>query len=67
VRLLVILAAGAFLTGCAGSAFDRDFRSKVQSNTLSLQGTVNGDTNSAGGEIVDTVVFRDPTKNGLSK
>jgi hypothetical protein len=60
VRYLILLAIGAFLAGCAGSAFDKDFRSKVQSNSVSVQGTFNGETEAAGGEVVDTVIFRDP-------
>jgi hypothetical protein len=56
---LVIVAVG-LLGGCAGSALDRSFRSKVKSDTIDVQGTYDPTTNSVGGEIRNTLEFRDP-------
>ena len=44
--------------GCA--ALDRSFRSKVKSDTVDVQGTYDPATNSFGGEIRNTLEFRDP-------
>jgi hypothetical protein len=62
-KLLIVavaLAAISILTGCAGSAVDRDFRSKVKSDTTDLQGTYDPQTKAAGGELRNTIEFRDP-------
>lgn len=58
--LVAALAAAFALTGCAGSALDRDFRSKVKSDTVDVQGTYDPSTKSTHGEIRNTIEFRDP-------
>jgi hypothetical protein len=55
---LAIVAVGLFFHGCA--ALDRSFRSKVKSDTVDVQGTYDPATNSVGGEIRNTLEFRDP-------
>jgi hypothetical protein len=57
---LSIVAVAMFCSGCAGSALDRDFRSKVKSDTTDLQGTYDPNTNAVGGELRNTIEFRDP-------
>jgi hypothetical protein len=54
------IVAVVLLGGCAGSALDRSFRSKVKSDTVDLRGTYDPTTNSVGGEISNTFEFRDP-------
>ena len=56
----IALVAISVLTGCAGSAVDRDFRSKVKSDTTDLQGSFDPETKAVGGEIRNTIEFRDP-------
>jgi hypothetical protein len=51
---LAIVVLG-LLGGCAGSALDRDFRSKVKSDTIDLQGKYDPATNAVGGELRNTV------------
>ena len=58
---LAIVAAGALLAGCAGGAVDRDFRSKVKSDTTDLHGTYDPETKAVGGEFRNTIEFRDPS------
>ena len=55
---LSIVAVGLLFGGCA--ALDRSFRSKVKSDTVDVQGTYDPATNSVGGEIRNTLEFRDP-------
>jgi len=55
---LAIVAVGLLFGGCA--ALDRSFRSKVKSDTVDVQGTYDPATNSVGGEIRNTLEFRDP-------
>ena len=55
---LAIVALGLLFGGCA--ALDRSFRSKVKSDTVDVQGTYDPATNSVGGEIRNTLEFRDP-------
>lgn len=57
---LAIVAVALLLHGCAGGALDRDFRSKVKSDTTDLHGTYDPATNAVGGELRNTIEFRDP-------
>ena len=58
--MLLIIVIGSLVAGCAGGAVDRDFRSKVKSDTTDLQGSYDPDTKAVGGEIRNTIEFRDP-------
>ncbi len=58
--MLLMIVIGSLIAGCAGSAVDRDFRSKVKSDTTDLRGSYDPDTNAVGGEIRNTIEFRDP-------
>lgn len=50
------------LIGCAGSATDRDFRSKVQSSTTTISGQYDPATRGTSGVVSNTLTFRDPSK-----
>lgn len=59
--LFVIPALAAlFLAACAGSRPDIDFRSKVQSESTTIKVTPGADGETVGGEISETLTFRDP-------
>ena len=57
---LAAIVTALLLSGCAGSALDRNFRSKVKSDTTDFHGTYDPNTNAVGGEIRNTIEFRDP-------
>ncbi len=57
---LIAVLLALLLDGCAGSALDRAFRSKVKSDTVDVQGTYDPNTNAVGGDIRNTIEFRDP-------
>ena len=58
--IVTALVAPFMFAGCAGSTVDRDFRSKVKSDTIDVQGTYDPVRKAAGGEIRNTLEFRDP-------
>lgn len=62
MKIVLLLSAIAVLTACAGSKVDTDFRRKVKSDTVTVQGQKTGD--GFGGTITNTIEFRDP---GYSK
>ncbi len=71
-RVSALLIALAFFLAClfaflfsgcaASSAVDTDFRRKVQSDTTSVNATYDPQTGGAGGQLTNTIIFRDPSK-----
>lgn len=58
--LTLALVATFVFTGCAGGAVDRDFRAKVKSDTIDLQGGYDPVTKATRGELRNSIEFRDP-------
>lgn len=51
------------VSGCAGGAADRDFRSKVKSATVSTDAEYDPMTRTTRGNLTTTIEFRDPSKD----
>ena len=58
LAFLTVVLVTLLIGGCA--SLDRTFRSKVKSDTVDVQGTYDPATNSVGGDIRNTIEFRDP-------
>lgn len=66
MKYLLLLLATAFSVGCAGSALDTDFRTKVAEVDPKVTVTVDS-SGGGGGTVGARIILRDPTKTGLSK
>jgi len=67
LALILALTSTLIISGCAGSAADRDFRSKVQEVDVKESANFDPVTKSAGGTIGARFIFRDPNQGGLAK